>query len=91
MWYVLSSAFNKESWKRYELETKEFNTFDDARKYIRDKADKYSKFCMDEIGCDSYVEDYGDVVNMLDDSDDLMLYHTHSECCSVPDIPERDC
>lgn len=34
---------------------------------------------------------YGDVVNMLDDSDDLMLYHTHSECCSVPDIPERDC
>ena len=34
---------------------------------------------------------YGDVVNMLDDSDDLMLYHIDSECCSVPDIPERDC
>lgn len=62
MWYVFSSALNKESWKRYELETKKFDTYDDARKYIRDKADKYSKFCIDEIGCDSYVEDYGNDV-----------------------------
>lgn len=62
MWYVFSSALNKESWKRYELETKKFDTYDDARKYIRDKADKYCEFCINEIGCDSYVEDYGNDV-----------------------------
>lgn len=64
MWYVFSSALNKESWKRYELETKKFSTYDDARKYIRDKADKYCEFCIDEIGCDSYVEDYGNDVRV---------------------------
>lgn len=62
MWYVFISALNKESWKRYELETKKFDTYDDARKYIRDKADKYCEFCINEIGCDSYVEDYGNDV-----------------------------
>lgn len=55
MWYVFSSAFNKEATKRYEiakryeLETKKFDTYDNARKYIQDKMDKYSKFCLDEI------------------------------------------
>lgn len=62
MWYVFISALNKESWKRYELETKKFDTYDDARKYIRYKADKYCEFCINEIGCDSYVEDYGNDV-----------------------------
>jgi hypothetical protein len=50
---------NKKSWKRYELETKRFSTYDDARKYIKDKADKYRRFCIDD---DSYVEDYGNAV-----------------------------
>lgn len=59
MWYVFNSMLNKKSWKRYELETKRFSTYDDARKYIKYKADKYRKFC---IGNDSYVEDYGNDV-----------------------------
>lgn len=59
MWYVFNSMLNKESWKRYELETKRFSTYDDARKYIKYKADKYRKFCVDD---DSYVEDYGNDV-----------------------------
>lgn len=29
--------------------------YDDARKYIKDKADKYRRFCIDD---DSYVEEY---------------------------------
>lgn len=68
MWYVFSSAFNKEATKRYEIAkryeliTKKFDTFNDARAYIQDKMDKYSKFCIDEIGCDSYIEDYGNDV-----------------------------
>lgn len=59
MWYVFNSMLNKKSWKRYELETKRFSTYDDARKYIKYKADKYRKFCIDN---DSYVEDYGNDV-----------------------------
>lgn len=50
-------------------------------------SDEYSEFNRSAFA----AFQYGDVVNMLDDSDDLMLYHTHSECCSVPDISERDC
>lgn len=41
--------------ERYELDTKKFSTYDDARKYIKDKADKYRMFCIDD---NSYVEDY---------------------------------
>lgn len=59
MWYVFNSMLNKKSWKRYELETKRFSTYDDARKYIKYKADKYRKFCIDD---NSYVEDYGNDV-----------------------------
>lgn len=59
MWYVFNSMLNTKSWKRYELETKRFSTYDDARKYIKDKADKYRRFCIDD---DSYVEDYGNNV-----------------------------
>lgn len=76
MWYVFKSALNKESWKRYELGENKFDTYDDARKYIRDKADKYCKFCIDEIGCDSYVEDYGNdvYVNFLGIRLDFNIY-----------------
>lgn len=68
MWYVFNRAFNKETGTQHDLITKKFNTFDDARAYIRDKTDKYAKFCLDEIGCDSYIEDYCDDVffNFLD-------------------------
>lgn len=62
MWYVFNNVFNKESGKRYELETNRFHTFDDARKYIRDKTDKYTEFCINETRCDSYIEDYCDDV-----------------------------
>ena len=55
MWYVFTSMLNEKSWKRYELETKRFSTYDDAKKYIKDKANKYHAFCVDN---DSYVEDY---------------------------------
>ena len=34
MWYVFNSMLNEKSWKRYELETKKFSTYDDARKYV---------------------------------------------------------
>lgn len=50
-------------------------------------SDEYSEFNRSAFA----AFQYGDVVNMLDDSDDLMLYHTKSECCSVPDISEREC
>lgn len=59
MWYVFNSMLNEKSWKRYELETKRFSTYDDARKYIKYKADRYCKFC---TGDDSCVEDYGNDV-----------------------------
>lgn len=62
MWYVFKSALNKVSWKRYELGDEKFDTYGDARKYIRDKADEYCKFCIDNIDCNSYVEDYGNDV-----------------------------
>lgn len=55
MWYVFNSILNEKSLKRYELETKRFSTYDDARRYIKDKANKYHEFCVDN---DSYVEDY---------------------------------
>ena len=55
MWYVFTSMLNEKSWKRYELETKRFSTYDDARNYIKDKANKYRSFCVDNY---SYVEDY---------------------------------
>ena len=46
---------NEKSWKRYELETKRFSTYDDARKYVEYKANKYREFCVDDY---SYVENY---------------------------------
>lgn len=55
MWYVFNSMLNEKSWKRYELETKRFGTYDDAKNYIKEKANKYRAFCVDN---DSYVEDY---------------------------------
>ena len=58
MWYVFKSALNKVTLKRYELGENKFDTYDDARKYVRDKADEYYKFCIDNIDCNSYVEDY---------------------------------
>lgn len=62
MYFVFNNVWNKESGKRYDLETNRFHTYDDARKYIRDKTDKYAEFCLHEIRCDSYIEDYGNDV-----------------------------
>lgn len=55
MWYVFTSMLNEKSWKRYELETKKFSTYDDARKYIKDKANKYRSLYTEDDSC---VEDY---------------------------------
>ena len=55
MWQVLNKAVGR----KYILESNKFNTFDDARAYIRNKIDKYIDFCMNEIQCDSNVEDSG--------------------------------
>ena len=48
MWYVFTSMLNEKSWKRYELETKRFSTYDDARKYVEYKADKYRSLYTDD-------------------------------------------
>ena len=59
MWYVFTSMLNEKSWKRYELETKRFSTYDDARKYVEYKADKYRSLYTDDDSC---VESYGNDV-----------------------------
>lgn len=59
MWCVFNSMLNEKSWKRYELETKRFSTYDDARKYVEYKADKYRRVC---TGDDSCVESHGNDV-----------------------------
>lgn len=60
MYFVFNNVVNKATGDRYELMTRRFKTFDDAQKYIKDKTDKYTEFCIHEIGCDSYIEDYYD-------------------------------
>lgn len=82
MWCVFNSMLNEKSWKRYELETKRFSTYDDARKYVEYKADKYRRVCIDD---DSYVEEYDNnvFVNFLGiridfsiwKADDLVCYY----------------
>lgn len=41
------------------LESNDFDSFDDARAYVKQKIDKYVDFCIDEIKCDCEVEDDG--------------------------------
>lgn len=62
MYFVFNNVVNKATGDRYELMTRRFKTLDDAQKYIKDKTDKYTEFCLHEIGCDSYIEDYYDSV-----------------------------
>lgn len=62
MYFVFNNVTNKATGERYELATKRFKTFDAAEKYIKDKTDKYTEFCIHEIGCSSYIEDYYDTV-----------------------------
>lgn len=59
MWYVFNSMVNEQSWKRYELETKRFSSYVDARNYIDYKANKYRELC---AGGDSCVEHHGNDV-----------------------------
>lgn len=61
MYFVFNNVVNKATGDRYEPTTRRFKTLDDAQEYIRDKTNKYSEFCIHEIECDSYIEDYYDI------------------------------